>query len=301
MFKFIKRNKKENTEDILMKAKPDRRALSKVPDKDGVRTNQDRRRISLEKNSKTFEAMIEQETAGRRYLVNYNALVNCRCNGKKISCSGRITDISSTGVFLELPADFTEHIDAVEDWQLKFAIAPGSMPEGYEMQVNIKADCIRTEQHADKLCCGLEFKETLAQYATRKRGWYLLTIASMAFFIICLCILLLRTESVIYFKFNKTLYTYSIIAAVFLLTRYWFSMLYRPVPIDKSFVPGVTVVIPCFNEEEWIQRTVLSCLNQDYPLDKLEVIVVDDCSNDASFERIQELEADLVEREKLYC
>ena len=53
-------------------------------------------------------------------------------------------------------------------------------------------------------------------------------------------------------------------------------------PVDRNYTPGVTVVIPCFNEEEWINRTILSCINQDYPIDKLEVIVVDDKSNDNS-------------------
>lgn len=56
-------------------------------------------------------------------------------------------------------------------------------------------------------------------------------------------------------------------------------------PIDTKYTPGVTIIIPCFNEEEWIQRTILSCINQDYPIDKLEVIVVDDCSNDKSVEK----------------
>ena len=55
------------------------------------------------------------------------------------------------------------------------------------------------------------------------------------------------------------------------------------------FTPGVSVIIPCFNEETWIQRTILSCVNQDYPPDKLQVIVVDDCSTDHSIEKIKEI------------
>ena len=70
-------------------------------------------------------------------------------------------------------------------------------------------------------------------------------------------------------------------------------MFYRPVPIDPDYTPGVTIIIPCFDEEEWIQRTIHSCINQDYPVDKLEVIVVDDCSNDRSAERVQEMIAEL--------
>ena len=119
------------------------------------------------------------------------------------------------------------------------------------------------------------------------------TVASFFLAVIALIIVLMRAESVIYFKFNRWLYLYSIIAATFLLTRYLFAMFYRPVPIDPDYTPGVTIIIPCFDEEEWIQRTIHSCINQDYPVDKLEVIVVDDCSNDRSAERVQEMIAEL--------
>ena len=96
-----------------------------------------------------------------------------------------------------------------------------------------------------------------------------------------------------YFQFNKFLYLYSIITAVFLLSRYAFAMFYKPVPIDPKFTPGVTILIPCFNEEKWIQRTILGCLNQDYPMDKLEVIVIDDCSTDGSQQKIVEIVEEL--------
>ena len=44
-----------------------------------------------------------------------------------------------------------------------------------------------------------------------------------------------------------------------------------------------------FTEEKWIQHTILGCINQDYPIDQLEVIVVDDCSNDHSVDKIKEI------------
>ena len=74
------------------------------------------------------------------------------------------------------------------------------------------------------------------------------------------------------------------------LSRYFFAVFYRPVPIDVDFTPGVTIVIPCFNEERWIRRTITSCINQDYPIDKLEVIVVDDCSSDNSLDNQETVE-----------
>jgi glycosyltransferase involved in cell wall biosynthesis len=50
-------------------------------------------------------------------------------------------------------------------------------------------------------------------------------------------------------------------------------------------VPSITVVIPCWNAEKWIERTIQSVLGQDYP--SLEVIVIDDGSTDRSLEIIK--------------
>jgi len=44
--------------------------------------------------------------------------------------------------------------------------------------------------------------------------------------------------------------------------------------------PSVSVVIPCWNAERWIDHTIKSVLDQNYP--SLEVIVVDDGSSDDS-------------------
>jgi hyaluronan synthase len=136
--------------------------------------------------------------------------------------------------------------------------------------------------------CGLKFRENLVEYANKKKGYLILPITSLLLFCIVLTVVLMRSESVVYFKFNKTLYLYSIIAATFLLSRYLFATFYKPVPVDQNFTPSVTIVIPCFNEETWIRNTILGCTNQFYPPDKLEVIVVDDCSNDNSVACIKE-------------
>jgi len=51
---------------------------------------------------------------------------------------------------------------------------------------------------------------------------------------------------------------------------------------DDSYEPAVAIVIPLFNEGAGIRDTVLSLLEQDYPPEKLEIVVVDDCSTDDS-------------------
>ncbi len=144
---------------------------------------------------------------------------------------------------------------------------------------------------------GMEFDQDLSDYAKRRKDRYMLTMSSLMLFFISAFIMLMRSESIIYFKFNKWLYLYSIITAFFLMSRYLFGALYRPKKVDPDFTPGVTVIIPCFNEEKWIQRTILSCINQNYPADKLEVIVVDDRSTDGSVEQIKDIIGQLTRSE----
>lgn len=49
---------------------------------------------------------------------------------------------------------------------------------------------------------------------------------------------------------------------------------------SKDFFPGVSIVIPAYNEENKIEKTLKSIHSLEYPKDKLEVIVVDDGSTD---------------------
>jgi len=45
-------------------------------------------------------------------------------------------------------------------------------------------------------------------------------------------------------------------------------------------LPPVSVIIPVRNEEEHIEQCLTSVLDQDYPSDKLEIVVVDGLSED---------------------
>lgn len=51
--------------------------------------------------------------------------------------------------------------------------------------------------------------------------------------------------------------------------------------------PAVTIIIPCWNEEDTAVKTVNSLLAIDYPKEKLLIKVIDDGSTDKTWERLQ--------------
>ncbi len=295
MWNFVgkaKRTKKTagTRADVLLRTQSDRRSLSHVPDPAGLRQRTDRRGNAEDVPTAT-EALRERiAETGTRHIAQYevNAYIT-EPGGARRRVTCKSLDISTTGMLLSVAgkaeADAFEKAKAVE---LRFSIIPGTMPEGYEMDVRIGASYVRRCEKAGGMQLGMVFTETLAQYADRRKNRNMVLVSSLSLVFITLMVVLMRMESVIYFQFNRLLYTYSIVAALFLLTRYIFGAMYRPVPINPDFTPGVTIIIPCFNEEEWIDRTITSCMNQDYPADRLEVIVVDDCSSDGSVKKIRQ-------------
>jgi putative glycosyltransferase (exosortase G-associated) len=57
--------------------------------------------------------------------------------------------------------------------------------------------------------------------------------------------------------------------------------------IEDWELPRASVIVPCHNEEAVIDRCLNSIKAQDYPSDKLEIIVVDDGSTDETAERVE--------------
>lgn len=61
----------------------------------------------------------------------------------------------------------------------------------------------------------------------------------------------------------------------------WRSVAPRPVQRAR-FEPTVTVLVPAYNEAEAIASTLQAVLAQDYPADRLQILVVSDCSDDGT-------------------
>lgn len=64
---------------------------------------------------------------------------------------------------------------------------------------------------------------------------------------------------------------------------------WRPRPVAKSadYTPSVTLLVAAYNEESCIRTKIENSLALDYPLDKLDILVVADGSNDGTMDIVQ--------------
>lgn len=85
---------------------------------------------------------------------------------------------------------------------------------------------------------------------------------------------------------NTILGLYSVLMTGFLIFMYSATAGYKP-ETDSGFRPEITVVIPAKNEEEVIESVIRTVFNSDFPLSKMQVIVVDDGSTDRTWEGMQ--------------
>lgn len=62
--------------------------------------------------------------------------------------------------------------------------------------------------------------------------------------------------------------------------------------------PLVSIIIPCYNHEKYVQYTINSIINQDY--ENIELIIIDDGSKDNSIAKIKEMENQCFKRFKRF-
>ncbi|WP_412535868.1 glycosyltransferase family 2 protein [Marinobacter sp. MIT932201] len=72
-----------------------------------------------------------------------------------------------------------------------------------------------------------------------------------------------------------------------LLVRLLSLLKMMPVQLDDSYRPSVSIVIAAYNESADIENTLDNKLKQDYPLEKMEILVVSDESDDGTDEIIE--------------
>jgi cellulose synthase/poly-beta-1,6-N-acetylglucosamine synthase-like glycosyltransferase len=61
----------------------------------------------------------------------------------------------------------------------------------------------------------------------------------------------------------------------------------KVIQFDPNFEPPITLVVPCYNEADYIEDKILNSLQLAYPKDKLQLIFISDGSNDDTYERVK--------------
>lgn len=61
------------------------------------------------------------------------------------------------------------------------------------------------------------------------------------------------------------------------------------IKLDKDYEPSVSIIVPVHNEEQNIEKKLANLQSIDYPVDKIEVIIVDDASEDRTIAKVNEI------------
>ncbi|MEL7363734.1 MAG: glycosyltransferase family 2 protein, partial [Bacteroidota bacterium] len=107
-------------------------------------------------------------------------------------------------------------------------------------------------------------------------GWRgLFVYASTVALLLFLCVLLVRYFGVLALSYVYNA-KYTALEAAYV--REEAEARANPEALARAFLPPVSIIVPAYNEDVLIERTILSLIDQDYP--RFEVIVVDDGSRD---------------------
>ena len=83
-----------------------------------------------------------------------------------------------------------------------------------------------------------------------------------------------------------------LVATTFFILSFFYDKKREKLKFEDNHLPDVVVIIPAYNEEKSIGKTIESILASDYP--NFKVFVIDDGSRDKTFELAKKFESDRV-------
>ncbi|MGQ9921696.1 MAG: glycosyltransferase family 2 protein [Desulfobacca sp.] len=90
---------------------------------------------------------------------------------------------------------------------------------------------------------------------------------------------------------------YTLLLLLFQVVRTVLWCRYKPYPLPSGELPTVTVIIPAYNEGAMVEKAIYAVTASDYPREKLEIICIDDGSQDDTWtyiSRAQQRYPDLI-------
>ncbi|MDF0706742.1 glycosyltransferase family 2 protein [Muricauda sp. 81s02] len=94
------------------------------------------------------------------------------------------------------------------------------------------------------------------------------------------------------------LFVFKISFFIYTIYRYF---KYKPISsVSDEQLPSCTVIVPAYNEGKQVYHTLISLAESDYPVAKLELLAIDDGSQDDTWDWIQEAKKELGESVSIY-
>ncbi|RWW91669.1 glycosyltransferase [Flavobacterium cerinum] len=89
--------------------------------------------------------------------------------------------------------------------------------------------------------------------------------------------------------------------AGFFLYNLYLYFKYKPIPsVSDDLLPTCTVIVPAYNEGKLVWDTLLSLADSDYPEEKLQILAIDDGSQDDTWYWMQEAKIKMGDRLSIY-
>jgi hyaluronan synthase len=192
----------------------------------------------------------------------------------------RVVDISENGARIECQDDM--RLSVGESIILNIPSLPG------RPQKNV---VLRGTVHRDYLSYrfGVSFDALVNEQIDNRAARGSRILAVSAALLAATAILYLKSRNVTSYWYGPLIQTYSIMAAIYLMSRVVISAFYKA-PRDNGYTPTVSLIVAVKNEEAHIAETVAHCFRTRYPVDKFELIVVDDGSTDDTWKVLTDLQ-----------
>ena len=222
-----------------------------------------------------------------RYFSDFPVSILKNSTGKEVLAEAVARDISDGGMLIEFENGNT--CPEESNIRIKFSVPNATMPEEYiHGKMEIEGKIIA--RSADEKIIRVAFKESMSERLSRTVWMYLRLGGIVGIFITLALIFLIKLQNFYFFWFDIPVFLYSICVGSYLVSRFLFAAFYRAPKPRAVTLPTVSMIIPAYNEEELIKRTLVHALEVAYPREKIECIVVNDGSKDNTLQSIYQIQ-----------
>ncbi|MFN0117628.1 MAG: glycosyltransferase [Elusimicrobiota bacterium] len=244
--------------------------------------------IQEENSSNTFVDSIDNRRYNRTKIsIPLTLFSGLRFFGKK--WAARSVNLSQFGLQIFIKDERTV-FKVGKKLKVALPCTPETMTAGFPAK-KLKLEAIVTRSWAtiEGVYLTVRFERPLNEMAQIEKGYFqaFVTLAMMG--VVIGLILFLKHRDVKWYWYDPLLHTYSLMAGFFFLSRIFLSLFYRE-PKDKGYMPSISVIISVKNEQDHIAETVDRIFKTKYPRRLMELIVIDDGSDDKTWDVLKSIE-----------